>query len=263
MLKKTLLLFILSLFTSPGVQAAMKTQLVEYVANGVTMEGFMVYDDAKNTPQPGVMIVPNWMGLGAFAKEKAEKLALDGYVTFAVDVYGKGVRPESPAEAGKQAGAFKGDRKLFRARLMAGLEVLLKDERTDAAKVAAIGYCFGGTGVLEMARAGAPVAGVVSFHGGLDAAEGMEAKAGNIPSKVLVLHGASDPYVPAAQVEAFQKEMAAAKADWQMASYGGAVHAFTQKEAGDDASKGAAYQAAADARSWEAMKAFFGEIFGE
>lgn len=241
----------------------MVEKTVTYEKDGVTMEGFHVYDEALIGQRPAVLVVHQWMGLSENEKRRSRMLAEMGCNVLAVDVYGKGVRPESPAEAGKQAGAFKGDRKLFRARLMAGLEVLLKDERTDAAKVAAIGYCFGGTGVLEMARAGAPVAGVVSFHGGLDAAEGMEAKAGNIPSKVLVLHGAADPYVPAAQVEAFQKEMTAAKADWQMASYGGAVHAFTQKEAGSDVAKGAAYDAAADARSWEAMKAFFGEIFGE
>jgi dienelactone hydrolase len=140
---------------------------------------------------------------------------------------------------------------------------LLKDERTDPTKTAAIGYCFGGTGVLEMARAGAPVSGVVSFHGGLDAAEGLAAKAGGIPAKVLVLHGAADPFVPAAQVAAFQQEMTDSKADWQMASYGGAVHAFTQKEAGNDPSKGAAYDAAADARSWEALRVFFEEIFAK
>lgn len=262
-MKLKIVSLISALASLAGADAALVEKTVTYEKDGVTMEGFHVYDEALIGQRPAVLVVHQWMGLSENEKRRSRMLAEMGCNVLAVDVYGKGVRPESPAEAGKQAGAFKGDRKLFRARLMAGLEVLLKDERTDAAKVAAIGYCFGGTGVLEMARAGAPVAGVVSFHGGLDAADGMEAKAGNIPSKVLVLHGAADPYVPAAQVEAFQKEMTAAKADWQMASYGGAVHAFTQKEAGSDVAKGAAYDAAADARSWEAMKAFFGEIFGE
>jgi dienelactone hydrolase len=262
-MKLKIVSLISALASLAGSDAALVEKAVMYEKDGVTMEGFHVYDEALIGQRPAVLVVHQWMGLSENEKRRSRMLAEMGCNVLAVDVYGKGVRPESPAEAGKQAGVFKGDRKLFRARLMAGLEVLMKDERTDAAKVAAIGYCFGGTGVLEMARAGAPLAGVVSFHGGLDAAEGMEAKAGNVSSKVLVLHGAADPYVPAAQVEAFQKEMTAAKADWQMASYGGAVHAFTQKEAGDDASKGAAYQAAADARSWEAMKAFFGEIFGE
>lgn len=150
---------------------------------------------------------------------------------------------------------------LYRARLTAGLDFLKADERTDAAKAAAIGYCFGGTGVLELARSGAEIAGVVSFHGGLDGAEGMTAGEGKIPAKVLVLHGAVDPYVPAEQVAAFEKEMTDAKADWQLVAYGGAVHSFTHKEAGDDPSRGAAYHEAADRRSWEAMKVFFGELF--
>ena len=144
---------------------------------------------------------------------------------------------------------------------MAGLEVLLNDERTDDSKVAAIGYCFGGTGVLEMARAGAAVNGVVSFHGGLGAGEGFAAKPGEVKAKVLVLHGAADPFVPGDEVTGFQKEMAAAKADWQMTFYSDSVHAFTQREAGDDATKGAAYNEAADRRSWQAMKGFFAEIF--
>jgi dienelactone hydrolase len=137
--------------------------------------------------------------------------------------------------------------------------VLRNDERTDETKIAAIGYCFGGTGVLEMARAGVTLAGVVSFHGGLDAVDGLVAKKDGVKAKVLVLHGADDPYVPASQVSAFQKEFTDAKADWQMVFYSGAVHAFTQKSAGDDPSKGVAYNAAADRRSWQAMKDFLRE----
>jgi dienelactone hydrolase len=145
---------------------------------------------------------------------------------------------------------------------MAGLEVLENDERTDPDRIAAIGYCFGGTGVLELARAGADLAGVISFHGGLGAAEGMEADAGGVKARILVCHGAADPHVPAAEVAAFQNEMTAAKADWQFIAYADAVHAFTQKMAGDDPSKGAAYQEAADRRSWAHMKLFFSELFG-
>ncbi len=142
------------------------------------------------------------------------------------------------------------------------LTMLKEDERTDASKIAAIGYCFGGTGVLELARSGAEVAGVVSFHGGLDSAPGFAAEKGKVPAKVLVLHGAIDPKVPAEQVSAFEKEFNEAGADWQLVAYSGAVHAFTQKMAGSDISTGVAYDAAADRRSWEAMKVFFAEIFG-
>jgi dienelactone hydrolase len=182
---------------------------------------------------------------------------------FAADIYGAGIRPANPGDAGKEAGKYKADRQLFRTRLNAGLDVLKKDERTDDTKIAAIGFCFGGTAVLELARAGTDLAGVVSFHGGLDAADGMAAEKGKIPAKVLVLHGAVDPYVPAEQVSGFGKEMESAGADWQLIAYGNAVHAFTQKGAGDDPSKGAAYDGAADRRSWTAMKAFFSEIFGK
>jgi dienelactone hydrolase len=244
-----------------SAEAALVEKSVTYEKDGVTLEGFHVYDDSLAGKRPAVLVIHQWMGLTDNEKRRGRMLAEMGFNVFAADIYGKGVRPESPADAGKLAGKFKGDRELYRARLMAGLDVLQKDERTEPSKIAAIGYCFGGTGVLEMARAGAAVSGVVSFHGGLDAAGGFAAKPGEVKAKVLVLHGAADPHVPAAQVEAFQKEMTDAKVDWQMTSYSDAVHAFTQREAGDNPSKGVAYNEAADRRSWEAMKGFLTEIF--
>src|SRR5690606_16582403 len=147
---------------------------VEYEHGRVTLEGFHVYDDATEGKRPAVLVIHQWTGLSDYEKDRSRQLAAMGYNVFAADIYGKGVRPVPPA-AGQEAGKYKGDRELYRGRLNAGLEVLKKDERTDAAKIAAIGYCFGGTGVLELARAGADLAGVVSFHGGLDAAEGMVA----------------------------------------------------------------------------------------
>ena len=258
MLKKTLLLFILSLFTSPGVQAAMKTQLVEYVANGVTMEGFMVYDDAKNTPQPGVMIVPNWMGLGAFAKEKAEKLALDGYVTFAVDVYGKGVRPKDAQEASKFMTIYKDNRPLLRAHMQAAFDKFTQMKQVDPKKVAVAGYCFGGTAALELARAGAPLVGTATFHGGLSNPTPQDAK--NIKGSVLVMHGAEDPFVDAKEVAAFKDEMNAAKANLKFVAYPHAVHAFTDKAAGNDNSKGMAYNAKADQASWQEFNKFLKNV---
>jgi dienelactone hydrolase len=176
-----------------------------------------------------------------------------------VDIYGKGVRPKNGQEAGEQAGKFKSDRALLRARINAALDVLRKNEHVDPKRIAAIGYCFGGTTVLELARSGADIAGVVSFHGGLDTPTPADAK--HIKCKVLALHGADDPYVPPAQVAAFEKEMTDAGVDWQLIKYSGAVHAFTNPEAGNDNSKGAAYNERADQRSWEAMKLFFAEIF--
>lgn len=240
--------------------AALVEKVVTYQQDGATLEGFHVYDDAVTGKRPAALVVHQWTGLSDYEKNRSRMLAEMGYNVFAADIYGKGIRPQPP-EAGKEAGKYKGDRTLFRARLTAALDLLKADERTDVKKVAAIGYCFGGTGVLELARAGAEIAGVVSFHGGLDAAPGMTAVPGRIPAKILVLHGAVDPYVPAGQVVAFEKEMNEAKADWQLVSYSGAVHSFTHKEAGDDPAKGAAYNETADRRSWVAMQSFFAELF--
>lgn len=240
--------------------AALVEKAVTYQQDGATLEGFHVYDDAVTGKRPAVLVVHQWTGLSEYEKRRSRMLAEMGYNVFAADIYGKGIRPQPP-EAGKEAGKYKGDRALYRARLTAALDLLKADEGTDVKKVAAIGYCFGGTGVLELARAGTEIAGVVSFHGGLDAAPGMTAAGGKIPAKILVLHGAADPYVPAEQVAGFEKEMTGAKADWQLVSYSGAVHSFTHKEAGDDPAKGAAYNEAADRRSWVAMQSFFAELF--
>ncbi|HEY0552143.1 MAG TPA: dienelactone hydrolase family protein, partial [Verrucomicrobiae bacterium] len=156
------------------------------------------------------------------------------------------------------AGKYKSDRPLLRARITAALETFRANERVNSKQIAAIGYCFGGTTVLELARNGADIAGLVSFHGGLSTPSPSDAK--NIKCKVVALHGADDPFVPAEEVTAFEKEMRDAKVDWQLTAYGGAVHSFTDKNAGNDNSKGSAYNAAADARSWRAMTAFFDEV---
>lgn len=241
--------------------AELVEKAVDYKGGDLTFEGFHVYDSAVEGKRPAVLVVHQWTGLSDYEKRRSRELAALGYNVFALDIYGKGVRPPAPKESGAEAGKYKGDRKLFRERLELGLNVLLKDERTDTSKVAAIGYCFGGTGVLEMARMKAPVHGVVSFHGGLSPAEGFEAKAGEMP-KVLVLHGAADPYAPMAEVNALHKEMEEAGADYQAVLYGpNVVHSFTQPHAGNDPSKGAAYDEDADRRSWVAMKAFFDELF--
>jgi dienelactone hydrolase len=168
------------------------------------------------------------------------------------------VRPKGGAEAGPLAGKYKADRPLLRARARAGLDELRKVALVDGARVAAIGYCFGGTTVLELARSGADVAAVVSFHGGLDSPTPADGK--NVKARVLVLHGADDPYVPPAEVAAFEEEMRGGGVDWQLVKYSGAVHSFTIPDAGSDNSKGAAYNAVADRRSWEAMKGFFAEV---
>lgn len=244
----------------PGVaHAAIHTESVEYQADDKTMEGYLAYDDTSKEKRPGVLVVHEWYGLGPYAKKRAEQLAGLGYVAFAADMYGKGVYATSPGEAQPLAMALKQNVSLMRRRAQAALEVLRKYLVTDPDRGAAIGYCFGGTVVLELARSAANLQGVVSFHGGLSTPNRADAK--NIKAKVLVLNGADDPHVPPDEVAAFEKEMRDANVDWQLVEYGGAVHAFTNPNAGADPSKGAAYNAAADRRSWAAMRAFFDEIF--
>ncbi|MFD2257764.1 dienelactone hydrolase family protein [Luteolibacter algae] len=256
------LLLLIAGLISQYSHAELVDHAVEYEQGGVRLEGYHVFDDSLEGKRPAVLIIHQWTGLTDYEKMRARMLAEMGYNVFAADVYGAGIRPQPP-EAGEVAGKYKADRELFRSRMQAGLEVLRNDERTDVTRLAAIGYCFGGTGVLELARAGTDLAGVVSFHGGLSAGEGMEAEKGKVRSAVLCLHGAIDPFTPNEEVAAFQKEMTDAEVDWQLVSYGGAVHSFTQKSAGNDVSKGAAYDAKADARSWEDMQQFFSEIFTE
>ena len=232
---------------------------VEYKQGDTVLEGLSVYDDSLSGRRPAVLVVHQWTGLGDYEKKRAEMLARLGYNVLAADIYGKGIRPGNPKDAGAEAGKYKNDRALLRARVRAALDVLIGHELTDPKRVAAIGYCFGGTTVLELARSGADLAGVVSFHGGLSSPTPEDAR--NIKARVLALHGADDPYVPAAEVAAFEDEMRHAGVDWQLIAYGGAVHAFTDAKAGGDNAKGAAYNERADLRSWQAMKQFFAELF--
>jgi dienelactone hydrolase len=251
---------LVALVCTSMAQAVVRTATVEYKDGQTVLEGYLAYDDAAEGKRPGVLVVHEWNGLGPYVQKRAEQLAALGYVAFAADIYGKGVRPQTPDEAAKVASLYRNNRPLLRERARAGLEALRRDEHVDPRKLAAIGYCFGGTTVLELARSGADVAGVVSFHGGLDTPDPADAR--NIKGKVLALHGGDDPHVPPAQVAAFEDEMRKAGVDWQLCIYGGAVHSFTNPASGSDPSKGVAYNEKADRRSWQAMRAFFDEIFG-
>lgn len=258
-IRRFLFLLFAAVFSGGAIPAAVKTEVIEYKDGEVILEGYLAYDDAEPEQRPGVLVIHDWMGQGEYGQRRARQLAELGYVAFAADIYGKGVRPQTPAEAGAQAGKFKNDPELFRRRLALGLEALRRRPESDDSRLAAIGYCFGGTGVLELARSGADVRGVVSFHGGLSTLR--PAEAGRLKASVLVCHGADDPHVSDDEIAEFQKEMKSAGADWQMIFYSGAVHSFTKKEAGNNKASGNAYDERADRRSWEHMKVFFDEIF--
>jgi dienelactone hydrolase len=238
---------------------SVKSKTVEYKIGDQSFEGLFVYPNTGKGKIPGVLMVHNWLGVSDETKKQAERMARLGLAVFAVDVYGKGVRAKGAQDAMPLAGKYKGDRKLFRQRVLRGLEILREQKEVDPTKIVAAGYCFGGTGVIELARAGADVQAVVSFHGGLDSPSPADGK--NIKAKVLALQGADDPYVKPADIAAFQAEMRAHKVDWQMTVYGGAVHSFTEVGAGSDVKTGAAYNQRADERSFEAFTDLIGELF--
>lgn len=243
--------------TGIQVNAEIRTETVEYRDGDTVLEGYLAYDAKLASKRSGILVVHNWLGVGPSVKKTVEKLAAMGYTAMAADIYGKGVRPDMKT-APELSNKWKNDRPALRKRARAGLDFLSKHKTVDGKRLAATGYCFGGTTALELARSGAPVKGVVSFHGGLDTPDAKDAK--NIKGKVLVLHGADDPYVPADEVTAFENEMRNAKVNWELVKYSNAVHSFTDTDAGSDNSKGAAYNAQADKRSWEAMKDFLQEI---
>ena len=237
---------------------ALAGQPLSYADGATKLAGYLAHPAAKGKV-PGVVVIHQWMGLTDHERKVSDDLAKLGYAALAADIYGEGVRPATTAEAGKLAGSFKGDRALYRRRIAAAIESLKAQKGVDGSRIAVIGFCFGGTGALEAARGGLPVKAVVSFHGGLDVPA--SSTPGPITAKVLVCHGADDPWVPAKDVAAFQDEMRQAKADYVFVAYAGAVHAFTQKEAGNDSSKGAAYHETAHRRSWQHMKDLLKEVF--
>lgn len=249
-----------------ALSAKVVTKPVAYEHAGTKLEGYLAYDDAKASPEhpaAGVLVVPEWWGLNEYPKHRAEQLAEMGYVAFAVDMYGAGVTTMDPKKAGELAGQFYG-KPLMAERANAALEQLLATKLVDPTHVAAIGYCFGGSAVQALAYSGAPLAGIVSFHGGLipvpaDAAAKTKAK-------ILICHGAVDPFIKPEEVSAFMKAMNDGKFDYQFVSYAGAVHAFSNPKA-DEVAKATglpiAYNAAADKRSWAHMKVFFREILAD
>jgi dienelactone hydrolase len=263
---KKLFLLATILSASVAMHAKLVTKPIAYEHAGVKLEGVLAYDDTKVSAAnkaPGVLVIPEWWGLTEYPKGRAAQLAALGYVAFAADMYGAGVTTGDPKKAGELAGQFYG-KPLMAERAQAGLDQLMKTGLVDPARVAAIGYCFGGSTCQALAYSGAPLAGIVSFHGGLipvPAGAATKTKA-----KILVCHGAVDPFVSKEELDGFTKAMNDGKFDYQFISYAGAVHAFSNPGA-DAIAKSAgipiAYHAAADQRSWAHMVAFFGEIFAK
>lgn len=249
-MRSLLILMLLMLLTFSTASAQIRGEVIEYKQGATVMEGYLAYDDAVKGKRPGILVVHDWSGIGSYVRARAQQLASLGYVAFAPDIYGKNLRPADNNEAAKLSGALKNDRLLLRLRANAGLDILRNHPLTDPNKLGAIGYCFGGMTVLELARSGANIAGVVSFHGNLDTL----GETSPIHAKVLVLHGAEDPVVPPAQVAAFEEEMRKAGADWQLNIYSSTGHNFTNPSS-------PSYNRQNDKRSFEAMKNFFAEIF--
>jgi dienelactone hydrolase len=257
-LGEALVLVGLALLIATEVQAKMVTKTVEYEQDGTVMRGFLACDDALKGQQPGVLVVHEWWGLNDFSKDITKKLASLGYVALAADMYGGGHIATDREEAAK-LGALRQNSPLLRARAQAALKVLATDPRVDPKRLAAIGFCFGGNTVLQLAYSGADLAGVVSFHGDLPKANPEDLK--RIKAALLVLHGADDSHVPMADVTAFEEAMRKATADYQIVCFSGAVHGFTNPANGNNPASGVAYNAKAAHRSWQYMQDFFREIF--
>lgn len=233
-------------------------QAVEWSLDGETFSGVLVYNGSSSKPRPGLLMVPNWMGVNASAVERAREIAGERYVVLVADVYGKDVRPANAQEAGAQARKMYADRQTLRARAAKALDVLRSNEAgapLDARRLGALGFCFGGTTVLEMARAGADVAGVVSLHGGL----GTDLPAEDTPAaSILVLNGAADAAVTAEEIAGFQQEMDTVQADWQFVNYAGAVHCFAEASAASPPN--CVYHPVAAKRARTALHAFFEDV---
>ena len=235
-----------------------KERLVEYNYQGTVAEGFLAYDDSSEAARPGILVSHAWGGRGEFECQKARELAQLGYAGFALDLYGKGVLGSGPEENAGLMQPFLEDRKMLQDRLTLSLEIMKSLPQVDDGRTAAIGYCFGGLCVLDLARIGTGINGVVSFHGLFNPPGNTEGTA--IRAKVLALHGNDDPMVPVDMVTALEQELSKAGADWQIHVYGNAMHAFTNPQA-NNADMGTVYQADADRRSWRAMENFLVEIF--
>ncbi|GAB4361862.1 MAG: dienelactone hydrolase family protein [Deltaproteobacteria bacterium] len=264
MIVRAAVLFGLLAATAQAARGEIRGEPVTYTDGTTTMRGYLAYDDGRSDKRPGILVVHEWWGHNEYARKRARMLAGLGYVALAVDMYGEGKQAKHPDDAGKFSGEIRKNMDLGRKRFLAARKLLAEHRFTDPMRIGAIGYCFGGSVVLQMARDGLDLAGVASFHGGL--ATSAPAKKGAVKAKILVATGADDRFIPPDQVEAFRKEMTEAGADFRVISYPGAVHSFTNPDADTFAKKfhlPLAFDAEADRKSWEEMQSFFAKIFSK
>jgi dienelactone hydrolase len=254
---KNLAFLAIVFMTTAGVDATVIEKEVVYKQDSSVFKGYVAYDNALKGRHPGIIVIHEWWGLNDFVKSKAKELAVMGYVAFAPDMYGDGKMTTDPQTAMKMAGAVRGT-PLMRRRAALAFTTLRAMANVDTTNMVAMGFCFGGTAALELAYSGADLKGVVVFHAGLVSARPEEYAA--IKPKILVLHGADDPYAPADTIANFQRALRESKVDWQMVYFGNAVHAFTNPANGTDNSKGLAYNPAAAKRSWTYMRDFLNEV---
>lgn len=259
MFKPILILFLGALLSATSAIAEIKTANVPYKSADMEMEGFAVYDDSLRAPTPGILLVPDWMGMTNFPKEKAKELAKEGYIVFVADVYGKGNQPINTQEAAQLTHHYSDSRPLLQSHMRAAYDTLLLMKNVDPKKIAVIGYCFGGAGALELARTGAPLAGTAVFHGLVDNPNPKDTK--NIRGAVLVMHGEKDPIVKMEAIDKFKKEMKEAGIPLEVIVYPKAEHGFTNPSADKLHINGVAYNPDADKKSWQDLQSFLKSIF--
>lgn len=250
-----------SLVMSHAASAKIVTQSIAYKHGDVQLEGYLAFDDAAPGKKPGVLVVHEWWGLNDYARKRARMLAEMGYVAFALDMYGKGQVTKNPKQAGEWANHMRGDMNLWIGRAKAGLQVLRKQENCDTSRVAAIGYCFGGSTVLTLATRGEDLKAVVSFHGALPALTADQAK--STKAELFIANGADDTFISADSIKSYRAALDEAKVDYQFVNYPGAVHSFTNPDADSFNLKGASYNVDADHKSWARMKELFDKVFGK
>jgi len=242
-------------------QGAVVTKTISYQEDGASLQGYLAYDNALKGKRPGVLVVHEWWGLNDYARKRATQLAAMGYVAFALDMYGKDKVADHPEQAKEFMKKVTQNVDTWQKRALAGLEILKKQPNTDSNRIAAIGYCFGGSTVQQLAYSGADIRGIVSFHGSL--IPPTESAVKQTKAKILICHGASDPYTKPEALPTYLTTMNASGIDWKMSIYAHAKHAFTNPDADNYGMAAVGYNRTADRRSWEDMKQFFNEIFSK